>query len=206
MNIEIIVDPKQCLGNLTDLEQRQVPFALSKAVNATALDVQTSVRARQRKIFTLRRPDWADRSVKMVKFAKKIDPSATIGIHPPGGDQRADIITKFEADTQKISRTGGRVAIPVGAKSAGVIRGRNRPRAMIEAARAFVLQSRNPAVQLIVRRAARGKRALETLYLLVKRVRISPVLRFHLTAAQRIDERFQTHMLTAFDDAMRTAK
>jgi hypothetical protein len=112
MNVTIKVNPSKALGFLRAMGNDQVPFALGNAVNDTAKAAQSDERLQLRRAFTLRRPEWADRSVKITKFAKKNDPSAVLGIHPPGGDATADIFSKFEADTQKLPKSGT-IAIPV---------------------------------------------------------------------------------------------
>lgn len=207
--IDITVDYKDAVRFLTDFGEKQIPFAEAKAVNATGLDVQKAERAQIHSVFQLRRPEWADRSVKITHFAKKSEPWLTIGIHPPGGDQRADILAKFETDTWKTSITGGRVAIPVNAKrnKADIVPRGQRPRAIIAAGKAFILKSKNPNVQLIVRQVGRGKRRiLETLYLLVQRVPLTPDLHFRDVAERTVNERWVPNFLKAFDDALRTAK
>lgn len=132
MDIQIIVDPRAALKDLKEIREDQIPYALAKAINATTLDVQKAEYAHQSRIFTLRRPEWVKRSNKITKFAKKTDPVAIIGIHPPGGDARADIVGKFETETQKTPR-GSSIAIPVSERvkrsNAGIIAKRARPAA-----------------------------------------------------------------------------
>lgn len=132
MNVRITVDTKAWRNTLHDLHQRQVPFALSKSINETLLGVQVEERKQLHKVFTLRRPEWAERNVKMVKFAKKGDPVATIGMRAPGNEQRTDILDKFEDKTSKHPR-GNTIAIPVSARikrgNAGIIAKAQRPSA-----------------------------------------------------------------------------
>lgn len=211
MDITIKVDHKKAVAQLNDDAERQIPFALAKGINETIKDVQTSERVNLRRKFTLRRPEWADRSVKITKFASKRDPSATIGIHPPGagGDERSDILGKFETDTVKEAHHG-RVAIPIAAKRTkrDIVRANQRPRAIIASGKAFVIEhTKNPAVQLIVRTIGRGRRrVLETLYLLVKRVRLTRKLEFRERAEQAVDRSWVTNMRKALAEALRTAR
>lgn len=208
--ITITIDAKRAIRTLREDADKQIPFALANAINKIAKDAQTDERVQLRRAFTLRRPEWADRAVKITKFAKKKDPIAVLGIHPPGGDARADILTKFEADTVKTPRAGAHVAIPVAAKRTkkDIVRKNQQPRALIAAGKAFIIrQTKNPAVQLIVRYAGRGKRkTLETLWLLVRRVPISPDLKFEQTARKSIDRTATKHLQREFDNAMRTAR
>lgn len=208
--ITIQIDAKRAIRTLREDGEKQIPFALANAVNKIAKDVQFDERVQLRRAFTLRRPEWADRAVKITKFAKKQDPTAVIGIHPPGGDERADILTKFETETSKTPRAGAHVAIPIAAKRTkkDIVRKNQQPRALIASGKAFIIrQTKNPAVQLVVRYAGRGKRkALETLWLLVRRVPISPDLKFEMTARKSIDRTAKTHLQREFDNAMKTAK
>lgn len=219
MNITITVDPSKALRQLNDDEKNQIPFALSRAVNSTALDVQRAVRNRQRSIFTLRRPEWADRSVKMVKFAKKSDPTAQIGIHPPGatGEQRADIIAKFEDQTQKLPR-GRTIAIPVSARikrgNTGIISKRDRPKAynfhqqgkrIVGDRGTFVIRKPDGS-GMIFQRVGKKPGTVYALYILARRARIRPNLQFIRSAQSVVDTRFNQHMVREFDKAMRTAK
>jgi hypothetical protein len=116
MDLSITVDANDVLANLKSIREDQVPFALSKAINDTALQFQRVELAHIHQAFTLRRPSWIDQSVRITHFAKKTEPWATIGIHPPGGDQRADILGKFEDQTQKTASAGGSLAIPIDVK------------------------------------------------------------------------------------------
>lgn len=215
--ITIHVDYRKAVGQLKADAERHVPFALAKAVNDTALDVQRAQRANLRKKFTLRRPEWADRSIKMVRFAKKSDPTAVIGIHPPGGDQRADILDKFEDQTEKLPKAGT-IAIPVSRVglargSAGVLRNRVRPRDLVASGKAFIVRKRmgNVGEGLILQRVGFGqgsgrRSSVVALYYLARRARIRPTLQFIRTAGESIDDTFASHMVKRLDEALRTAR
>lgn len=207
--IEIHIDARKAIRQLTEDGEKQIPFALANAVNKIAKDVQFDERVQLRRAFTLRRPEWADRAVKITRFAKKANPTAVVGIHPPGGDARADILTKFEEDTVKLPR-GEHIAVPIHAKRTkkDIVRKSQRPRALIASGKAFIIrQTRNPAVQLIVRQVGRGRRRmLETLFMLLRRAPISPDLKFELTARKSIDRTAQSHLLREFDNAVKTAR
>jgi len=221
MQLEITVDPKQALKDLKADQERHVPYALSRAVNSTALDVQRAIRNRQRSIFTLRRPEWADRSVKMVKFATKTDPVAQLGIHPPGamGDRRADIIGKFEDQTVKLPK-GRTIAIPVSSRikrgNAGIIAKRDRPRAynfrkvgnrIVGDRGTFILRKADGSGLIMQReKGGRSRGAAHVLYILARRARIKPNLRFQATAQLVVDTRFTEHMVRELDNALRTAR
>src|SRR5690349_17405319 len=104
--IEIKVDYQNVVRTLTDVGERQIPFALAKSINDTVVGssdrrlstgfqaeqaarsglvtVQGEERLQLRKAFEVRQTLWADRAVKVTHFAKKSELWATIGIHPPG--------------------------------------------------------------------------------------------------------------------------
>lgn len=130
--ITVDIDIKSLTRGLTDLQQKQIPFAASKALNALGLDVQVKERLRLREVFTLRREAWADRSIKMTHFAKKTELWATVAISPPGGASRSDIFGKFETDTEKRPFSGSHIAIPIGAKrtKGDIVRANQRPKNM----------------------------------------------------------------------------
>lgn len=218
--IEITVDYRRAVRQLTDDGRKQIPYALAKAVNATVLDVQKAERANLRSKFELRRPAWADRSIKITRFAKKSDPTAIIGIHPPGDASRADILAKFETDTEKLPRSGT-IAVPVSRigvgrrKSTGIIPKRERPRAILDGSNkgVFLVRKKMGAVGegIILQRLSfgRGKNrrsSVVALYYLVRRARIKNNLHFQLTALNAVDKTFVKHMTTEFDKAMKTAR
>lgn len=102
---------KRVRGTLDALGQTQLPFATAKAINATLLEVQRVELASINRAFTVRRPDFAKRSVKIERadFATKKNPVGRIGIQ---GD-RADVYAKFEAGGTKAPRAGQHVAVPI---------------------------------------------------------------------------------------------
>jgi hypothetical protein len=200
--IDIVVDYKHVVRHLDDLAERQIPFALAKSINATVVapkagssglvTVQGQERLQLRKAFALRRTDWADRSVKVTHFAKKTEPWATIGIHPPGanGEQRADIFTKFESDREKRPKDGHTIAVPVSPRikrsNKGIISKRDRPRA-------YNFRQRT-------------KQGVVALYRLVTRVELDPDLHFVETALRTVDRVWAINMERAFEEALRTAR
>lgn len=218
MEIIVTVDPSKHLRGLAE-DQKQIPFALSRAVNKTALDVQRAARVQNRRIFTLRRPEWADRSVKVVKFASKKDPRATVGIHPPGasGEARADILAKFEDQTQKLPR-GRTIAIPVSSRikrgNTGVISKRDRPKAYnfrqqgkrIVGDRGTFIVRKPDGSGTIFQRVGKKPGTIYALYILARRARIKPDLQFITRSVGQIDKNFVGHMVREFDNAVRTAK
>lgn len=215
--LDITVDLKSLTRELDDLQQRQIPFATAKALSALALDVQQAERARLRDVFTLRREQWADHSIKITHFAKKAEPWATIAISPPGGASRADILGKFETDTEKRPFKGTHVAIPIEAKrnKRDIITRANRPGALhlrqvgkriIGDKRTFLVKTRG-GQELILQRTGRGKRSgVRALYLLVERVTITPDLEYYVTAERVVGKNWERRWDDAIALALATAR
>ena len=111
---------------------KQLPFGIMLAINDTLKDAQKLQRTYQRGIFTVRRPLFVDRAVKIKPFATKRTLEGRMSIDPPGGRSRRDILTKFESGGRKQSRRGRHVAIPIGARrtKAGIVQRGQRPKAL----------------------------------------------------------------------------
>lgn len=206
MNINVKVTSNGGLGRF----ERQIPFALSKAVTRTMLDVQQAERNRAATQFTLRRKDWVERSFKITQFPTKAVPLARMEISPPGAPGRADILTKFEAGGPKVP-TGGRVsiAIPEQAKvnGAGIITAANRPRRLIDAGKAFIVRNKATGRGVIRGWAGRGKSRREVvLYGLQRKAVIKPVLRFFETARNVTKGSFRNNMKAALRNAIAGAR
>src|SRR5690606_21849287 len=115
-------DVKDLTRGLSYLERQQIPFATSLALNETAKRAQGEQRKGMARHFTLRRKQWADRSVKIQPFSNKRTLAVTLKIDPPGG--KADIFSKFEDGGTKTPKDGKRLAVPdeVRRSKVGVVR------------------------------------------------------------------------------------
>ncbi len=188
--------------------KEQAPFAISTAINETLKDAQKVQRAHQRRVFNGRRKNWVDKSVKIKPFANKRTIEGSILIDPPGGQQRADILTKFEGGGTKTA-TGGNLAIPnSGARVPRNKPGRSGPRSL-NIGRDGRGDKRTYLVKNvgIFRRTGKGKRSRgKLLYALKKSVRIPSRLDFVRNVTRVVNRRFERHLLTALDRAIRTAK
>lgn len=215
--LTISVDLDQLEHGLTDLEERQIPFATMKALNTMALAGQKAERAHLDEVMTLRRKDWDFKSIKITHFAKKSELYAEISISPPGssGDQKSDILGKFEDETEKVSRTGGLVAVPVGRNirrtKYDLPDRRDRPKAFnfhqvgrtVRGDRGtFIVRTANGR-GLILQRTRQGVRAL---YLLLPRVEITPDLAFDATVGGAAEAAADEAFDQAWELAMATAK
>lgn len=97
--ISIRVDPSKALGNLTDAQERQLPFAVSMAINRTANDAQSAERYRVKASFKLRREAFNLRGVYISKQdrANKTTWRAVIQIQAD-----RDYLNKFEAGGEQM--------------------------------------------------------------------------------------------------------
>lgn len=201
----------------------QIPFALSKAINETALDFQKRQRRHQRRVFTLRRPRFFKRAVKIRRgdFARKNDPVAIVRIEPPGGQDRADILTKFEEGGFKLPR-GTRIAVPVDVKRTGTgivspsmrpsrlgfeFHGRG-PKAEVFKGekRTFMLRRPGGRGAVFRRMGRRGSGRLRHLFSFTPRARIRGVLDFRLNAERTVRDRFAPNFRESFRRAIETAR
>jgi hypothetical protein len=223
--ITVEIDLAPLTRRLSTLEKTQIPFAAAKALNAVGLDIQARERENLRRTFTLRRPEWAERAVKITHFAKKTELYTTVAIAPPG--DRGDILGKFETDTEKRSRTGGLVAVPINARrnKRDIIVGKQRPKAfhfqhqggrIIGADGTFIVTLPS-GQQLILQRKGRTKRSLRlgarqgprpvvALYLLTPRVELRTPLHFVPTAREVVQRLFPPRWAEALAAALATAR
>jgi hypothetical protein len=102
---------------------KQLPFAISLAINKTAEDVQRFQVAHMHKVFTVRVPGFIGRpeaphrsAIKRTHKASKGQPVAELAVLPPGGIGRADIIARHESDRERRPRGGGTLAVAVEAR------------------------------------------------------------------------------------------
>jgi hypothetical protein len=224
--LSIHVQTDVTLSWLSDVAERQLPFATSKALNATVKDVQAAERAHLRVIFTLRREQWADRAMKITHFATKTAPWAAIAVQPPGSTDRSDILAKFEDETEKIPHAGGHsIVIPVDAKrtGAGVVSNTMRPRTLNfrpspHASTGYTVLIGDQNTVLIQRPDGRGviiqkngphvkgARDGTLLYLLRPKVAIKPDLHFESIGERIVDERWAEQFREAWALALETAR
>jgi len=65
--IRVRIDPRAVLGWLSDAQERQLPFAVSLALNRTANKAQAAEREHMKQAFKLRRESFVLRGVKIAK-------------------------------------------------------------------------------------------------------------------------------------------
>lgn len=226
--ISITVDVEQFTRSMDELQHRQLPFAMSKALNAVALDVQTRERERLREVFTIRRSAFADRSVKITHFATKAHQYVTIGITALGKDSTApNVFNKFEEDVVKTPFGNHGIAVPIKDHHVrrGILPNNQKPKAFrlhregsrvvgdkgtyvvkLSDGRELLLQRKDLGVRA-AKKAGRGTKADSTLlFIFVPRVKINPNLKFVPSADEVVARLWQQRFGEAFALAMSTAR
>lgn len=226
VSLSIKVDVPGFLDYMTEVQEKQVPFATAKGLNLVATDFQLVQRQHMAEIFTIRRQQWVDRSVKIEHFATKAEPWATIAISPPGGG-KADILSKFEDDTEKTARGSHGVAIPFDVRrtKSDIIQNAQRPKALhlhaeggrVVGDKGTFIVKLNDGRELLLQRKDLGKRAAgkagrgtqeraTLLYIFEQHVRINPNLHFLPNADRVVGERWDARFTEAWRLAVESAR
>lgn len=205
---------------------RQIPYAASLALNDAAQAFQREQRSWTGQIFRIRQPEWVRKSVKIAHFAKKSELWADIGIHPPGGDERADILGKFEDQTEKTPFQGTHIAVPIGPNQGKILRAGQRFRdfhfqphgAGYRGTHGTFIIRLDGQRLLVLQRLEHGRRFKRQgklvhvrphdavpLFLLVPRIQIRPDLHFYENAERVLPEAFQAHWPLRLEEALSTA-
>lgn len=222
MKLRVESNATEVAGAVGTLFRDQIPFAAAVAVNETAKRFQIEQREHQRGIFTVRRPRFVDRAVKIRRgdFATKREPTAIVRIEPPGGQERADILTKFEDQEFKVPFKGERLAIPVDVRrtGTGIVPPSMRPssldfkphgssgRVMRGKKRTFLIREPGGRGAIFQRFGRRGSSDVRVLFVFAPRADIDPELEFHANAVRVVRGRFPREFRDAFDRAIRTAR
>jgi hypothetical protein len=200
--IQITVDPSEALTHMERLE-KQMPFAISRALNRVANHAQAAVRdGIKRGAFTLRREQFVLNTVKINREdrATKTKLNATVRIDP-----QRNILAKFEEGGIKTGRSGGRVAIPtdkVRRNKSDIVQKSQRPRALLDskaAGRGKVFKTEKGIFKRV---------GVSTVMLFILRsvVRVRPTLNFKRNAADAVQRTWEAEMKSAFAEAEQTAR
>lgn len=214
ISTRITLDVKGVIGELTSLQQQQLPFAKSLAINKLGEAFQQAERTRLASIFTLRRQDFVfKQGVKRLSgIATKSNPTVIYGM-----DRKADFLAKFEQDTTKLPTKGQFIAIPVAARKnkRDIVTTPNRPRALLQrfgarkgAGQVFVVEKAGGKIGpgIYQKTGRQGKGALKALFILKPRVSITPDLSFVDTAKRVAQEQWPSIFDAALQQAIRTAR
>ncbi len=192
MNIETNAKDIQ---SYIDSAGKQLPFALSKAINSTADRIREATLKGANDVLTLRGTWWKPRS----KYGFNVRPSTKRNL-------TAEIYTKADWMVQHedggIKTAKGLIAIPtidVKRNKKDIITKGNRPRNIKNAFKVTTKQGNS-----FIAKRVRGK--LVILYWLENKATIKGVFKFHDIAKQTFDKHFESDFRDAVDYALRTAK
>lgn len=215
------------IGNLTEIEEKHVPFALSLALNRTAKDVQVEVVSGLASQFTLRR-NWTAKGIRLTPATK--------------GSLVARIYTKDwymrdqEEGGDRRPRNGNDIWVPTlavrdGGVLSGLVRRNMRPRALRKAAdeaaaklgatgkrhyrqpgeayakpTPFIAVMKNGKRGLFIRQDSSRRLPLTLLYTLAPDVKIAPRWHFQATGNRISAKRLRQQFIDALSHALDTAK
>lgn len=190
LNMSVSVDTtavSKMLGNL----RKELPVALSRGIGNTLVLAQTDELNRMKDSFTIRRENFAKRSLK-IQFAKPTNLVGTLSIADIAGRPTADIFSKFESGTQKTPTSGGKIAIPtelVKPDITKIISKSKRPRQLKNAFKLITgagefIATKNKAKNAVVKIA----------YILKSSVRIAPRLSFETTVTNSVNKNLYNEM------------
>lgn len=210
MNITVrgLAEARRLIGGV----ERQIPYAMAKAVNDVTLEARDYLKDRNRQAFIIRRP-WVLNGWRVKLASKRMTPiKATLWLDPT-----RDFLAKFEAGGSKVSRSGSSLAVPLDARrgAKGLV-----PKAL--SIRALQLRkhvTKGGKIQLkgvngafTVRTAShtlvlqRKARRIETLYVFKRSVPIPPSLHFYETVGRYVANEWPHVMGEALAHAIRTAR
>jgi len=124
--ITIRVDPKAALGMLSDLEQRQLPYAVSLALNRVANKAQAAEREHIKKSFRLRKETFVLQGVKISKQDRANKTSWRVIISLAYPDDR-QFLAPHEKGGDKVRHGGKRLWQPNPEVFKSKIIGRSNP-------------------------------------------------------------------------------
>lgn len=224
MHFDISSNIHEVAARFSRAGRSQIPFAASRALNATAFDVRKEVVERTfPKSFTLRNKRFPSIATR-VATASKARLIASVGDRTPGG--RDYLVTQAEGGTKR--PRGRHLAVPeeqhIRRTAGGAVRRTDKPRRLLEdllspkdagrqggrgnrkrsKPKPFIITDSH-GLQWIVRRQ-RKVEGLQFLYAMPTDARIKKRFPFHedaLAVARRV---FAGHFAREFERAMRTAR
>jgi hypothetical protein len=190
MRIRVHSDVARFTAGMDDAANRQIPFALARALTLTAKDAQDDVRAGLAAKFTLRNT-WVSRGIRITP-ATKANPVAIVGSLEP-------FMAKQETGGDKKARGGHRLTPPK-VKSTSVTPKSRRATAVRNKPRVFVNMTKTgPA---ILYRVTEERDSVIVLYWLNRGVKVKPRFGFKGTTEKTIRDRFGANFVASLSDAM----
>ena len=201
MQINLTSNVNDVMRRMTDVQKRQVPFALSKALNDTAFEIRTEIVQRTYpRAFTVRNSRFIS-AVLRVATASKANLIASVF------DQLGrDYLERHTQGGVKTPR-GSNLAIPtdqVTRNAGGSVRAAQQPRNVLGKRGAFKLQSNGNTY--IAQRQGKARYPLRVLYLLEPRATIAKTFAFYEDARRVVTERLADAWSKAWARAIKTAR
>lgn len=124
ISVESNID--RLIRDLTDAERKQLPFAIARSLTWTAQEIQTEVRRELPRRFIIRNT-WVSKGIRITP-ADKRNMTAEVG-------SLEDFMERQEEGGTKYPTVGKHLAIPIKVKGTkrGIIRDKDRPKALLEA-------------------------------------------------------------------------
>jgi len=200
MNVSLFHDTPKVLDSMRRI-QKQIPFAVSQAINATALDVQKFEYEKQLPSKLTLRNQWAKpRSkfgVNVLRFARKDAHIAEVG-------SRAPWLASHEEGATLTPKSKVRL-VPIigGARATKTAKVNRRLKPRKGNAKVFF----HPTFHGVFRLVGRGKnKRLQMLFSTIKKARVKPRLKFVESGEAHVRRVYNEHFDTALAAAMATAR
>lgn len=204
--LTVQINTRDIEKGLNDLAKSQLPFATSKAINASLRDAQSAMVGQAKSALTIRNARFLKLSYKITKFSNKIDLSATLALSNVGSRDTMNIFGRLEEGDTKTGKGGGNVAIPtrnVKTSAKGIITSANRPRNLKKSFKANVFGNTEGIFQTA---GTKKKPKLKLMYTLKPSVRIPDKLDFNTVTPKAFNATFDGHMNTELTKAIASAK
>ena len=188
---------------MTDIERKQLPFALAGALNDVAFAIRIEeVDHAGHQAFDLRDPRFL-RAAIVVDKARKADPVALVYDRLKSSD-----LALHASGKVKYPFDGHRVAVPtkhiLPKRGARGVPKAWRPKRVMRKPRVFVKQWKGH--EYIWRRRTKKRYPIEPLYLLVPHARMKARFPFYEAASKKFHSDFQAAFNRRFEAALRTAR
>ena len=207
--IEVAFSEKEVARLFSDKIEKQIPFATSLAINATAQDARDELRERLNDSFTIR-SRWLHKGIRYTKSNKKQPTiAAEIGSiddfmakQAEGGTKRAGS-AGYVAIPSRVQRGPGGKRKTTPAKWPGALLKKDR-RAKVQ--KLSLIPGSSGNILLFRRRGGKRNPKFQLLYTLAKQAKIPKLWPFEKTVDDVVSRRWSQHMKAALDKALRTAK
>lgn len=198
LEVNVTSNVRQFRRRLDRWKRDQVPFATSRALNATAFDVRkTFVEKSFPRAFDLKNKSFPRAMLRVAKSSKK---SLIASVYDRLG--REYIRKHIEGGTK--TPKGAHIAIPKGVRVTGRgVTPAKRPRQILQRPDVFISKAGGGG-EVILQRMKSGKTKL--LYFLTPKAKIDPVLDLERDGKRVVDREFRKHFGRELARAIRTAR